>query len=93
MEKKIVLISKTGYSPQHDKLLMDLLNKGIELFSAWGKDCKLWEEVMDELAVGDGSNPISITTTSHPDEPIEDVLNMANCWTTDPPTEVKIIEI
>ena len=53
---KFVLISESGYSKKHDKLLLNLLEQGYELFCAVGKDCEVWEEIMDELSVGDGSN-------------------------------------
>lgn len=52
-DKKFVLISNSGYSTDHDSLLSSLLDDGYELFCAVGKDCELWEEAMDEMAVGD----------------------------------------
>ena len=52
--RKVVLISETGYNREHDSLLSSFLDQKYELFCAVGKDCELWEEVMDELAVGNG---------------------------------------
>lgn len=52
-DKKFVLTSNSGYSTDHDSLLFSLLDDGYELFCAVGKDCELWEEAMDEMAVGD----------------------------------------
>jgi hypothetical protein len=75
---KVVLISITGYHQKHDVLLLSYLDQEFELFSVVGKDCELWEEVMDELAVGDGSNSRYISTTSHPGEKVEDVFSAAS---------------
>lgn len=79
---KVVLISETGYHKRHDVLLLSYLDQGFELFSVVGKDCELWEEIMDELAIGDGSNSRYITTTSHPDEKVEDVVAFATAFGT-----------
>ena len=72
---------------------MSLLDHGYELFCAVGKDCELWEEVMDELAVGDGTNSRYITTTSHPDESLEDVVEFAKIFSTTDESGVEIVHI
>ena len=92
-EKKIVIVSKTGYSKEHDALIEKLLESEPELISIWGKDCSLWEEIIDELSVGDASNIKAVTTSAHPDEPLEEVLRFAENWVLDSPTEVRVIEI
>jgi hypothetical protein len=51
VQKKIVLVSKSGYSPAHDALLCSLIDRKIELFCTVGKDCRKWEDVMDVLGV------------------------------------------
>lgn len=40
---------------------------------------------MDDYIVGLPQDPPShhVTTTSHKDEPLEDVINMAKCWKSD----------
>lgn len=76
--KKVVLISRSGYSTSHDDILLSLIQRKVHLFCAVGKDCKLWEEVMDELVVGPvGACEWFVSTTSHPDESIEDVIEFA----------------
>lgn len=90
---KVVLVSESGYSKKHDELLISFLDKGYELFCVVGKDCALWEDIMDELAVGDGSAPRFIVTTSHPDEPLEDVVEFAKRLTTKKESDVDIVRI
>ena len=90
---KFVLISESGYSKEHDKLLLNLLDQGYELFCAVGKDCEVWEEIMDEFSVGDGSNPRYITTTSHPDESIEDVIEFAKLFSINKESDVDVVRI
>ncbi|MDP5138669.1 hypothetical protein ORJ04_22230 [Rheinheimera baltica] len=90
---KFVLISESGYSKKHDKLLLNLLEQGYELFCAVGKDCEVWEEIMDELSVGDGSNSRYITTTSHPEESIEDVIEFAKLFSINKESDVDVVRI
>ncbi|MCE0557490.1 hypothetical protein [Motilimonas sp. E26] len=90
---KFVLVSVSGYKKEHDKLLKSLLNQKNELFCVVGKDCEVWEEIMDELSVGDGSNPLPITTTSHPDESITDVIGFAQMFKIEKESGVEVVRI
>ena len=90
---KVVLVSENGYSDEHDKLLESFLDQNFELFCAVGKDCELWEEMMDEIAAGNGENVRYITTTSHPDESENEVVEFAHNFTTSSESEVKIVRI
>ena len=92
-DRKLVLISVAGYNPDHDKFLTSLLDESYELFCVVGRDCELWEEIMDEIAVGDGTNSRYITTTSHVGESAEEVIEFAKNWTTETPSCVKIVNI
>ncbi|MCC6670903.1 MAG: hypothetical protein IT458_07575 [Planctomycetes bacterium] len=93
--KKVVLVSKHGYRSSHDSLLLSLIERRIELFCAVGQDCELWEEIMDELVVGPkGACPWHVTTTSHPGESVEQVVEFASLWHLDAgPPDVEIIEV
>ena len=93
--KKVVLVSTRGYDPSHDALLLSLIERRIELFCAVGKDCELWEEVMDELVVGpDGEGAWLVTTSSHPDESVAEVMEFAAQWRLDDgPPDVEVIEV
>jgi hypothetical protein len=89
---KIVLISKSGYSADKDALLLGLIVEPVKLFCAVGRDCEMWEEVMDELCVGDGSNPVLIPTTSHPGESLEDVIEFAQQFVVEDDKGIRVIE-
>jgi len=89
---KVVLISKSGYSPDKNQILLDLIAEPIALFCVVGKDCQMWEEVMDDLCVGDGSHSVFITTTSHPDETIEEVIEFARIFNVEKDEGVRILE-
>lgn len=92
--KKVVLVSKGGYNPSHNDFLRSLIKRRICLFCAVGKDCVLWEDVMDELVVGPtGEYVWHVTTTSHPNESIEDVVEFAKLFLLTEPTTVEVIEV
>lgn len=90
---KFVLISESGYKKEHDKLLQSVLDQRYQLFCVVGKDCEIWEEIMDELSIGDGSNPHPITTTSHPDESVKDVLEFAHMFKIEKESGVEVVRI
>ena len=77
---KVVLISKTEYTPSHDSLLESILDNGLVLFCVVGKDCEIWESAMDTLCELRGGAFLTIATTSHPGESIEGVLAFASIW-------------
>jgi hypothetical protein len=90
--KKIVLVSRQGYRLEHDDLLRGLIAQRIELFCVVGKDCNLWEEVMDELVVGPmGEGEWHVNTTSHPDESVDEVVVFARDFGS--PADVEVIEV
>jgi len=70
------------------------LNDGVSLVAVIGPGCARVEDIIDEIVVGDGSDETRfLCTTSHPDEPLEDVLNMARTWEFergDPVQEVRL---
>lgn len=91
---KIVLISSVPYSAQHKPLLLDLIQRKIKLFCATGTECENWELAFDLLLTDPDSNfTHDITTTSHPDEPIENVLNLAELWHVEGSQAVEIIKV
>ncbi len=90
---KVVLISESGYSEKYDALLISFLDRRYELFCAVGIQCELWEEVMDELSLGNGDNSRYITTSSHPRETEEEVVEFANIFITNTSSAVEVIRI
>ena len=79
--RKIIL-----HSPISDEALLDefverCLREGVSLIAVVGPDCARIEDLIDEIVVGDGSGPDRfLCTTSHPDEPFDDVMNLAIGW-------------
>lgn len=56
------------------------LNDGVSLVAVVGEDCARIEDIIDEIVGSVASDEAQFCTTSHPDEPLEDVLNMARTW-------------
>ena len=84
LARKIIL-----HSPVSDERLLDdfveqCLLDNVSLIAAVGPGCARLEDLIDEIIVGDGSDPDRfVCTTSHPYEPFEDVVNMVKCWELD----------
>ncbi len=90
---KIIIVSESGYSDKQDNLILSLLDQGYELFCIVGKDCKLWEEIIDALAVGNGENIRYTTTTSHPDEKENEVIEFAEVFQVSRPSGVDVVYV
>lgn len=59
----------------------DCLKQGTKLIAVVGEGAEVIEDTIDEIVVGDGSQEGRfIVTSSHPDEPLEDVLTFAASW-------------
>jgi hypothetical protein len=82
--RKIIL-----HSPVSDERLLDdfveqCLRDEVSLIAVVGPGCARLEDLIDEIVVGDGSDPGRfVCTTSHPDEPFAEVVNMVECWELD----------
>ena len=91
---KVVLVSSVPYSAHHEPLLLGLIDRKIDLFCATGTDCENWELALDLLLTDPERNfTHDITTTSHPDEPLEDVLNLAELWYVEGSQAVELIDV
>ncbi|ALA19090.1 MULTISPECIES: hypothetical protein [Chelatococcus] len=66
----------------------------VSLVAVVGPGCARVEDIIDDIVVGDGSDRTRfLCTTSHPDDPFEEVLNMARAWEferSDPVEEVRL---
>jgi hypothetical protein len=94
--EKVIIKTDQPYSENHKVLLEHLFDRNIALFCAWGKHCTTWEDAMDDLItdIKRLDDKHFITTTSHADEPFEEVLNMAEIWSVEGDNKnVEIIEI
>jgi len=74
------------HTPLSDEALLDdfverCLRDGVSLVAVFGPGSGRIEDIIDEIVVGDGFDPQRfLVTTSHPNEPFDDVLNMAKVW-------------
>lgn len=75
---KVVLKCPNGYRMELDALVERFLTAGVRFVGVVGEDCAKVEDIIDELVVGDGSDPSRfILTSSHPGELVADVLDFA----------------
>lgn len=74
------------HTPLSDETLLgafveQCLKDGVSLVAVVGPDCARVEDIIDGIVVGDGGDSSRfLFTTSHPNEPFEDVLNMVRTW-------------
>ena len=82
--RKVILHSPVSDERLLDEFVEQCLRDEVSLIAVVGPGCDRLEDVIDEIVVGDGSDPKRfVCTTSHPDEPFEDVVNMVECWELD----------
>ena len=90
---KVVLVAESNYSSDSDEFLLKILADGARLICVTGVDCCTWEDAIDELAVGDGSQVFDVITTSHPNEPELEVIEFACSFSLVKNSVVKIVRI
>lgn len=84
LARKLVL-----HSPVSDEALLEAfvercLADGVSLLAIFGPGSDVLEEKVDWLVIGDGSRADRfLCTTSHLDQPLDEVLAMANAWEAD----------
>lgn len=90
---KVVLHCPTGYHMELDALVEQFLACGVKFVAVVGADCERVESIIDELVVGDGSDPERfILTSSHPGESVEEVVAFANSLSEEYPGAAQIVE-
>jgi hypothetical protein len=90
--RRIVLNCPGGYTPSLASLVEAFLRDGVDLVAVAGKDRAKVEDIIDELIVGNGTDPSRfIVTTSH--DSLEEAIDFANNWSIDHPGEVQVVEI
>ena len=66
-----------------------LVDAGCRYMLAWGRDCSLWDDTVDEANLarfnfGDMPEDQRVTTTWHAGEPLHDVFEFAKAWASHP---------
>lgn len=77
----VVLHSTRGYHESLDALVEQFLADGVQLVAVWGIDCERVEDIIDELVVGEATDPDrDLMTSSHADTPLDEVMTFARMW-------------
>ncbi len=94
LARKIILHSPLSDERLLDQFVENCLRDEVSLIAVVGPGCERIEDIIDEIVVGDGSESDRfVCTTSHPDEPLSDVVNMVEYWDMergDPYQEVRL---
>lgn len=79
--RKILLHSPVTDESRLDPFVEQCLRDDVSIIAVFGLGSQRIEDIIDEIVVGDGFDPDRfVCTTSHADEPLDDVLNMLKCW-------------
>lgn len=79
--RKIILHVPVSNEALLEDFVEQCLVDGVSLVAVFGTGCARIEDIIDEIVVGDGNDDTRfLCTTSHPDDPFDDVLNMAETW-------------
>ncbi|MDR7307895.1 hypothetical protein [Rhodoferax saidenbachensis] len=92
---KVVLVSSSPYTVGCGAaVLQQLVDDKVELFCAVGVDAANWEDALDWLCIGPSGESLHfITTTSHPDESVEEVIAFAESFTCVQTHKVEVIYV
>lgn len=91
---KVVLHCPTGYHIGLDQLVEQFIVDGVKFVGVVGQDCQLVEELIDELVVGNGSDPRRfLLTSSHPGESVEEALEFARQLVDDYAGDAQVVEL
>jgi hypothetical protein len=91
---KVVLHCTCGVPRGLPELVEAFIRDGVKYVGVVGKDAGLTEEIIDEHAVGDGSDEHRyILTASHENESLEYALEFARNLTSEFESEVQLVEL
>jgi hypothetical protein len=91
--RKLVLHTPNGVPTNIEALARQFVDDGVAFVAAVGPDCEKVEEWIDEIAVANGSPATSfILTSSHPDESLEEAIELAKSLSGDYAGDVEVVE-
>ena len=91
---RVVLHCSSGYRRELDALVEQFIRDQVAFVGVVGEDCARVEDIIDELVVGDGTNPSRfILTSSHPGESVAEVVEFAESLSLEKPGPVQVVEI
>jgi hypothetical protein len=88
-----VLHCRSGDLAALDALIAKFIRDRVTFVGVVGKDCATVEDTIDELCVGDGSDPYDMLTSSHPHESLEQAVAFARSLTLEFTGEVQVVEL
>ncbi len=81
LSPRIVLHSPVVDHAALEPFVEQCLKDGVRLIAIWGEGAAALEDDVDWLVIGDGTDASRyITTSSHPEESLEEVLEFASAW-------------
>ena len=89
---KVVLHCPGGLHGGLVDLVQAFIRDGVTFVAVAGKDTDLIEDIIDEVCVGDGTQPYSMLTTSHPGESLAAVAEFAQSLSLEFVGPVQIVE-
>jgi len=93
MTRKIVINSTGTENPKLlEELVADWIRGGVVFVGVVGPRCTELEDEVDELCVGDGSNPYFMLTSSHPGETLAEAVEFAEGLSGDFSGPVSVVE-
>jgi hypothetical protein len=90
--RKIAVHSISGLRPEFSTLVVEWIKEGVVFLGIVGKDAAKLEDVADDVAVGDGSDPYFLLTTSHPGESLAEAVEFAEMLTGEHAGPVRLVE-
>ena len=88
-----MLHSTRGYAPELDALVTNWIRDGVKYVGVVGIEASKIEDIIDEICIGDGSQPYYMLTASHEaDETVQDALLLAEQLTNEFAGPVSVIE-
>ena len=92
--QKIILHAPAWDDPLLDEFVEACLRDAVSIVCVVGDDCSRVEDVIDEIVVGDASDPTRyLTTSSHPGEDISEVIAFAEAWSLDCRDDAQVQEV
>lgn len=93
VEKFVLIRSVSRDVTRLDELVAGFIRDGVKGVAVWGEKCREIEDRIDEICVGDGADPYFLWTTSHPDEPFEEIVEFLTGMAGHENDGIRIVEI
>ncbi len=95
LARKVILYATVSNDQELARFVEECIEEGVTLIAIVGPTSAELEDAIDWLIIGDGSDPsrYSICTTSHPDEPFNDVVAMVEDFGMDGDANYRVVRL